>query len=95
MGAIQRKPRQFLFLFSLVVSECYVAIAGALRGQIRGDASLVPFWAFALIQVSLIGFLVYRLRESRLAAMALALFCASYSLFALFVGGMAFTDSWL
>jgi hypothetical protein len=96
IGIVQRRPSLIYFVVSPFLSECYVAVAGALRGQLRGAAGLVPASVFAVVQAAfLIWFLIYRLRGARLAAFALALFCASYAFFAWFVGGMAFADDWL
>jgi len=95
LGILRRRPLLFVFLLSPFLSECYVGIAGALRGQLRGNASLGPVCIFAVIQTWLILFPVYRLKGARLPASALALFCMSYGLFAWFVGAMAFADDWL
>jgi hypothetical protein len=96
VGILQRRPPLLIFVVSPFISECYVAVAGALRGQLRGNAGLVPASLFAVIQAAfLIWFLIYRLKGANLAASALALFCASYASFAWFVGAMAFADDWL
>ena len=96
IGIVQRRPSLIYFVVSPFISECYVAVAGALRGQVRGSAGLVPASVFAVVQAAfLIWFLIYRLKGARVAASALALFCASYALFAWFVGAMAFADDWL
>ena len=95
IGVVQRARALLLFFFPFAVSECYVAIAGSLRGQLRGNESLAPSCIFILVQLALIGYFVYRGRRARLAALALSLFSASYALFALFVGGLAFADDWL
>jgi len=84
-----------LFVLSPVLSECYVGIAGSMRGQVRGSASLIPFLVFSATQVLLSGFLIYRLKRSRFAACALGLFCVSYAFIAVIVGGMAFADDWI
>ena len=95
VGILRRRPLLFFFLFSPLISEGYVAIGGALRGQVRGTASMIATFIFLGVQSSLILFLVYRSRGARLAAAALALFCTSYALFACFVGAMALADDWL
>jgi plasmid stabilization system protein ParE len=96
VGILQRRPSLLLFGVSPFISECYVAIAGALRGELPGDLGMVPASIFAVVQAAfLIWFLKYRLKEGRLAVFALSFFCVSYAFFALFVGAMAFADSWL
>ena len=95
MGIVQRKRALLLFVFPFAVSECYVAIAGSFRGQVRGSASLLPFCIFIFVQLLLIGYVLYKSRQARVATFALTIFSVSYALFALFVGGMAFADDWL
>lgn len=95
MGLVRRKRALLLFVFPFTVSECYVAIAGSFRGQLRGNASLLPSCIFIFVQLLLIGYFVYKSRHARIATFAFTIFSASYALFALFVGGMAFADSWL
>ena len=85
-----------ILVVSPLISECYVAVAGALRGQFRGNAGLFPASIFAVVQAMfLIWFLIYRGKGAGLAASALTLFCASYASFAWFVGAMAYADDWL
>ena len=96
VGIAERRPSLIYFLVSPLLSECYVAVAGALRGQLRGNSGWIPTSVFAVVQVALlIWLLVFRLKGGRIAASALALFCASYAFFAWFVGAMAFADDWL
>jgi hypothetical protein len=96
IGIVQRRPSLIYFVVSPVMSECYVAVAGALRGQLRGTVGPVPASVFAVVQAAfLIWLLMYRLKGARLAAAALALFCASYAFYAWFVGAMAFANDWL
>ena len=94
-AAAARSRWLLLFVCSPVLSECYVLIAGSMRGQVRGSASLIPFLVFSATQVLLSGFLIYRLKRSRFAACALGLFCVSYAFIAVIVGGMAFADDWI
>ena len=96
IGIVQRGRSSIYFLISPFLSECYVAVAGAMRGQLGGNSGWVPTSVFAVIQAAfLVWLLIFRLKGGRIAASALALFCASYALFAWFVGAMAFADSWL
>ena len=95
IGAVKRAGSLLFFLFSPRISEFYVTIAGAMRGQVRGNAGLVPSWIFVGIQAVLIVLLIYKSKGIRWAAYSLSLFCASYAFYAWFVGGMAFADSWI
>jgi|ERR1039458_5269968 hypothetical protein len=94
-GLVQRRFPLLLFLLPIVQSECYVAIAGMLRGQVRGGASIAPLCIFLGLQACMIGLLIYRSKGARLTATLLALFCLSYALFASVVAGMAFANDWL
>lgn len=95
MGLLKRRSSLALFFPSFAASECYVAIAGLLRGQLRGNASLVPFCIFVLVQLVLVGHFAYRARRAPLAVLAFTVFLLSYAFLAWLIGGMAFADSWL
>jgi len=90
-----REPRLFLFLIPFTLSQLFVAIAGALRGQLREESSLTPSLLFIVVQVVLVAYLIYYLAGARGAAVALAAFSLTYALFAGFVAGMSFSDNWL
>jgi hypothetical protein len=85
IGIAQRRRSLLYFVVSPFISECYAAVGGALPGQFRGNAGVVAAWILAVVQAFSIWFLIHRLKEDRLAACILALFCASYALFAWFV----------
>jgi hypothetical protein len=71
-------------------------LPGGFAGNSVADRSSgIPFWIFILLQIALIGYAAFAVRRARLAALALTVFSASYALFALFVGGMAFSNTWL
>ncbi len=95
MAIVQRSRALFLFFFPFVVSECYVAIAGSFRGQVHGQLLLVPLWIFIFVQMALVGYLVFRVRQIRLATLAFTAFSLSYAYIAWLVGQMAFTDTWV
>ena len=90
LGISRRRLDPLLFLTPVLLSECYVAVAGWFRGQLCGSSPLA--WTveggFLLAQLCLIFLLVYRLKGARLAASGLALFRISYALFAALVGGI-------
>lgn len=99
IGVVQRewallRPLSVVVL-SFLASELYVAIAGYFRGQLPGNAAQRPEYLFSLAQLALTVYLIYRERRTLLVSLALSTFCLSYGLFALFVGAMAFADSWL
>jgi hypothetical protein len=60
IGISQRRLQLLLFLVSIAASETFVAIAGMLRGQMRGRASYAPFWLFLGLQVFLLSVLIHR-----------------------------------
>jgi hypothetical protein len=62
-----------LFFLPFLLSETYVAIAGFFRGEVRGNASLLPSCLFMLTQIALVVFLVYRTRRIVSASLALLL----------------------
>ena len=95
MGIAQRRRPLFLFFFPFVVSECYVAIATWFHGRLPGNTSLVLICMFTFLQLALIGYVAYRVRGARFAALALTVFSLSYAWFAYFFGQMAWTDTWL
>jgi hypothetical protein len=84
-----------LFLIPFAFSQMFVAIAGALRGHLRGPSNGPPLLLFIAVQVVLVAYLVYRLGGARKSAAALAAFSLTYALFAAFVAGMSLSDDWL
>ena len=95
LGLSGREPRLLLFLIPFAFSQLFVAIAGALRGCLAGASSGPPLLLFILVQVVLVGYLIYRLAGARGAAVALAAFSLTYALFADFVASMSFSNDWL
>ena len=92
---IRARARLLLFFGALaLLSHALVALAGLLRGILRGtDSSSVLI--FALLQLAAATYLVYRADNARLPAILLAIFTVSYALFATFIAGMSLSDSWL
>jgi len=95
LGVIGRKPSLLIFLFLPAMSQALVAAAGLMRGTLRYEAYEPILWAFLLLQVTVAGYLVYRLKNARPAAAALGIFTISYAFFAWFVAAMAFGDTWV
>jgi len=98
----ERQPELLLFLAPFALSEVLVTVAGLMRGLVRegqGSPALVQLvnaglLVFVAVQIVVCACLIYRLR-ARSAAIALAIFSLTYAIFAAFVAGMAFSDSWL
>jgi len=89
----QRSRASLLFLIPLLLSEAFVAAAGALRGQVSSPTFILL--AFLGVQFVLSAGLAVRLSGARAAGLLLGFFSLSYALFAAFVAAMAFTDSWV
>lgn len=95
LGIWRRQTGLLWFLLSPGLSQLYVALAGLFRGEVAESAAELVFWIFMAAQISLLSFLIFRLREARLPGAALSVFGISYALFAAFVAAMSFTDVWL
>jgi hypothetical protein len=98
LGAIKRRRELLWFLFPFALSEGLVAIAGIFRGSVPYGASTglsIFFLVYLAAQLVAFGYLIYHIKGARTAATALSIFSLSYALFATFVAGMSFTDSWL
>jgi hypothetical protein len=65
LGLSGREPRLLLFLIPFAFSQLFVAIAGALRGQLPGASSGLPLLLFIVVQVVLVAYLIYRLEGAR------------------------------
>jgi hypothetical protein len=83
------------FVIPFVLSEFFVAGAGALRGQVHGSVASVTLLAFFALQVVVSGVLIYLSRGARASASALAVFSITYAAFGAFIAGMSFSDDWL
>jgi FtsH-binding integral membrane protein len=94
IAAIVYRERQLLwFLLCFALSQGLVFLAGLFRGS---SSSAGPFlWAFLACQTILAGYLVWRCRGARVAAVPLALFCVTYALFAGLIAAMALSNRWL
>jgi hypothetical protein len=95
LGFIRREPQLLLFLIPFVLSELFVAIAGALRGQLKDVSSHFPEILFIVVQIILVAYLIYHVSRARLAAVALAVFSVTFALFATLVAAMALSDTWI
>jgi len=95
VGAVKRQWNLFRFAASVVISAAFVAAAGVLRDRLAEEIGLLVTFVFLVFQLVLVGYLVYRAKGARPAAIALALFCLSYALFTAFVAAMAFSNDWL
>ena len=98
IAVIQRHRGLLLFLLPFLFSECLVALAGIMRGQVSSDGATilqVALLAFLAIQVGICGYLTYRLKGARWAGTALSIFSIAYAAFSMFVATMSFTDTWL
>jgi len=93
LGALKRERGLLVFALLPLASQALVAVAGFMRGMLRESTPLI--WAFLLLQVAVAAYLVWRVKRARLAAVALAVFAASYAFHAGFIASMAFTDTWL
>ena len=95
LGVMKHKPALWLFLIPALFCEALVGIAGLFRGELRGSASEWALVAFLIFQLALCGYLVWRVRGARTAAVPLALFSLTYAMYAAFIASMAFSDSWM
>ncbi|MFA6124138.1 hypothetical protein [Sphingomonas sp.] len=95
LGIWHRDARLFWFTAPAVASQALIAVAGFFHGQFRGEPSDITLCLFLIAQLAAAFYLVYRLDGRRLAALLLAVFSLTYSLFAAFVAAMAFSDNWI
>lgn len=95
LGARNRQWALFRFAASVVISAAFVAAAGVLRDRLAEEIGLLATFVFFAFQLVLAVYLVYRAKDARPAAVALALFCLSYALFTGFVAALAFSNDWL
>lgn len=92
-GIRRYRSRLWLFLVSPLLSQAWVGIAGALRGQVQEPEPLsLGFLGFQLL---LLGCLIYLSKGARFAASAFTIFSLTYAIFAAFVAFMAFSNVWL
>jgi hypothetical protein len=94
-GLLKRRRELVWFVLPFVLSEILVGVAGALRGQLTGNASTPLLLTFFGAQVAGSSYLIYRIKEARLSAVALGVFTVTYAAAAVLVAGMSFSDSWL
>lgn len=97
-GAVKRETRLLIFLLPLAASQILVAAAGFLRGALRHDPNGLLLWiigTFIFLEIAGAAYAVWRLKDARSPAAAIAFFSSSYALFSAFVATMAFTDDWI
>lgn len=94
-GLMDRRSGLLLFLILPAASQALVAVSGSMRGSFGRDDDLTFLLVFVVLQLLAATYLVFRLKGARAPATALAVFSSSYALFAAFIAGMAFTDTWL
>jgi hypothetical protein len=93
IAAAKREGRVLWFFVGMLLSHALVVTAGFLRGRLEHpDAFLLLFLA---VQLTLTVLVIYQSERSRLAAVFLAWFNATYALFAAFIAGMSFSNTWL
>ena len=95
LAVIRREWRLTAFLVPFFASQILLVIAGLTRGQVPQGSADIILYAFLALQAVLAGILIWRFRDSRLAASALAVFSLCYALFASFVATNAMANSWL
>jgi len=91
LGLRGGEKRLLLFLLSPALSGLLVAFAAVREGGLPVSFEQSLLLGFLGVQILLVVFLVYRIREARAAAAALAVFCLTYAGFALFLA-LSFGD---
>jgi len=97
-GVVKREGSLLVFLIPFAASEIFAIVAGFWRGAFIRDPAHLLAWisgAFLLLQIAGSAYVVWKLKGARWPAAAVAIFNSSYALFAIFVAGMSFSDSWL
>ncbi|MEM6743546.1 MAG: hypothetical protein AAF676_07395 [Pseudomonadota bacterium] len=94
-GLGTRERRLWAFAWLPLGAQALVVIAGLFRGQFAGDGVMPTLAVFLLLQAIAALRLIVQLAGARGPAALLTAFSLSYALFAAFVAGMAFSDSWV
>jgi hypothetical protein len=95
LAVIRREWRLTAFLVPFFASQVLLVIASLSRGRVAQGSADIILYAFLALQALLAAILIWRFRDSRLAASALAVFSLCYALFASFVATNAMANSWL
>ena len=107
MSALEIKPKRHFaqtelhhgvtdpFLVPFFASQVLLVIASLSRGRVAQGSADIILYAFLALQALLAAILIWRFRDSRMAASALAVFSLCYALFASFVATNAMANSWL
>ena len=85
LAFVRREWRLTAFLIPFLASQVLLVIAALSRGRVAQDSADIILYAFLALQALLAGILIWRFRDSRLAASALAVFSLCYGLFTAFV----------
>ena len=95
LAVIRREKRLVAFLIPFLASQVLLVLAGLSRGRVAQGTADTILYAFLGMQAILAAVLIWRFRDARLAAAALAIFSLCYALFASFVATNAMANSWL
>ena len=95
LAAMRRAWRLIAFLVPFFASQLLLILAGLARGRVAAGTADTILYGFLALQLVVVSILVWRFRDVRLAAVALALFSLCYAVFAGFVSTNAMANSWL
>lgn len=95
LAVIRREKRLVAFAIPFLASQLLLVLAGLSRGRVGSGAADIILYGFLALQALLIAVLLWRFRDSLLAAGALAVFSICYAVFASFVSTNAMANSWL
>lgn len=94
-GILRKKRGLLVFIAPILASQGLVVLSGYTRGVLQPGTAEPLMFAFLLLQMGAAGFIVFKMKDARVPAAALALFTSSYAFHATFVATMAFTENWL
>ena len=95
LAGLRRQWRLIAFLISFFASQVLLVLAGLARGRVAEGTADTILFGFLALQAVLVSILIWRFRDTRLAAVALALSSLCYAVFAGFVATNAMANSWL
>jgi hypothetical protein len=81
------------FALSIILSEAFVGAGGVVPGVLSTAGSGGPVLIFGVAQLLLLGFCVWRARNTVWSALAIACFCLLFAYTALIYGLMALTSA--
>ncbi len=94
-GTVKQQAPLCWFAVSPALTHVMVGIAFLFAGQMKLSPSYWVLSGFLLLQLAVLGYLVFRFKGMRIPAVSLSIFGMSYAVFAAYVGGMALTNTWL